>query len=165
MQFSCRAPSSFTVRPVEAANSAAGGTGRSHARGHRGGKRAALSIIRPAPVSAIADRLTDVFQHQFPFEATKPSEQRLFGGDCGGDRLALQLPGFFSEVNKLRALVQGVRPALDQSVALHARERVGHRRLFDIDALKELSLGQSILAPEFEEDRKLPGRKTESRHP
>ena len=41
--------------------------------------------------------------------------------------------------------------ALDQPVALHALERVGHRRLFDIQSLHEVALGQPLFAPEFEQ--------------
>jgi len=54
-----------------------------------------------------------------------------------------------------------MRPALYQAIALHARQRVGHGRLLDIDAGEQLLLRQPVLGPELQQNRKLTRRKTQ----
>ncbi|MCY1301115.1 hypothetical protein D9M70_507080 [compost metagenome] len=48
----------------------------------------------------------------------------------------------------------------DEPVPLHAGERVGHRRLLDVEAIEQLLLRQAFLGPKFEQNRKLTGCET-----
>jgi hypothetical protein len=58
-----------------------------------------------------------------------------------------------------------MRPADDQAVAFHASQRVGHRRLFDVEAADQLVLRQSILGPERQQHGKLTRHQAERLDP
>ena len=107
------------------------------------------------------DRPAHIFQQKLPLETPEILEQRVFGGFGGGNGVGFQIPAALGQFDDLGTAVAWMGFADDQPVALHARERIGECRLFDIDSIEQLPLGQAVLMPEFDEDGELSGRETQ----
>ena len=103
----------------------------------------------------------DIFKRQLAFENPETFKQRKIGLTRGLNRLGLHGARPRRQEEQLRPLVGWMRPALDQPVADHARKRIGHGRLLDIESLEKLFLGQPVLGPEFQQNGELARRKTE----
>jgi MFS family permease len=117
-------------------------------------------VIALAAISLIAARLP-IFEHQFLLEAAKALEQVLVRLARRFHRWSLDALSLCREKVAHCAAVFRVLPAFDQSVALHAGERIGQRRLFHLQPVEQFTLCQPIFVPEFEQHGKLARQEAE----
>lgn len=102
-----------------------------------------------------------VFEHEFAFEPAKAAEKHVIGQPRSFLGFSLDSAALCGQEEELRTFVGWVRPALHESVAFHARQRVGNCGLLYLQPVDKVALRQSILVPKGDKDRELARRESQ----